>query len=147
MIVRPLREGDLEAVMRLWHETSEDTYGFLPTEAERTYEERSRYFRGTIAVENELWVAEEPEGLAGLLARRDDYIDRLYVHPSRQRRGVGAALLAKARELSPSGLRLFTHQGNPKARAFYEKEGFVAVRFGTSPPPECAPDVEYRWSP
>lgn len=24
---------------------------------------------------------------------------------------------------------------------------FVAVRFGTSPPPESAPDVEYHWRP
>jgi len=33
------------------------------------------------------------------------------------------------------------------ARAFYEKQGFVAVRFGQSLPPESAPDVEYRWRP
>jgi hypothetical protein len=55
--------------------------------------------------------------------------------------------MRKARELSPRGLRLFTHQANAKARAFYEKEGFRVVRFGTSPPPESAPDVEYAWAP
>jgi hypothetical protein len=29
----------------------------------------------------------------------------------------------------------------------YEKHGFKAVKFGLSPPPESAPDVEYRWRP
>jgi len=29
----------------------------------------------------------------------------------------------------------------------YEKHGFIASRFGTSPPPESAPDVEYHWRP
>jgi hypothetical protein len=33
------------------------------------------------------------------------------------------------------------------ARSFYEKQGFVAVYSGVSPPPESEPDVEYRWRP
>ena len=28
-----------------------------------------------------------------------------------------------------------------------EKQGFVAVRFGLSPPPESVPDVRYQWRP
>jgi hypothetical protein len=42
-------------------------------------------------------------------------------------------------------LGLFTHQRNEKARRFYEARGFVAVRFGMSPPPENEPDVRYEW--
>ena len=61
------------------------------------------------------------------------------------RPGAGLALLGKARELSPGGLELHTHQQNAKARRFYEKHGFRAVRFGVSPPPESAPDAEYHW--
>jgi hypothetical protein len=49
--------------------------------------------------------------------------------------------------VSPSGLELRTHQENHAARALYEKQGFVAVGFGLSPPPESAPDVEYHWRP
>ena len=64
-----------------------------------------------------------------------------------QRCGVGTALLRKAAELSPDGLRLFTFQRNERARSFYEKHGFRVVKFGTSPPPENEPDVEYRWEP
>ena len=148
MRIRRPREDELEAVARLWHETSAATYGFLPLERERSLEDRLGYFFGTIAAENEIWVAvDAADELLGFLAIRGDLIDRLYVHPRRQRRGAGGALLGKARELSPAGLRLFTHVENHGARAFYEERGFVAVRFGTSPPPESAPDVEYEWRP
>ncbi len=29
--------------------------------------------------------------------------------------------------------------------AFYEKNGFIAEKYGISPPPESEPDVEYHW--
>ena len=65
--------------------------------------------------------------------------------PRCQRRGVGTALLERAKELAPEGLTLFTHQRNERARAFYERRGFRAVQFGVSPPPESEPDVKYAW--
>lgn len=81
------------------------------------------------------------------LAMNGSYIDRLYVDPTEWRRGWGSRLLSFAKRLCPAGLDLCTHQENYPGRAFYEKHGFKAVRFGISPPPECAPDVEYRWRP
>jgi ribosomal protein S18 acetylase RimI-like enzyme len=83
----------------------------------------------------------------GFLAVQASYVDRLYVLPSIQRMGVGSALIKHAMELSPTGLELHTHQRNLAARSFYEKHGFVAVRFGVSPSPEREPDVEYHWRP
>ena len=91
--------------------------------------------------------AVEGADLLGFIALRGSYVDRLYVHPDRQRRGVGEALLRRALALSPQGLELHTHVKNVKARAFYEKHGFRAVRFGVSPPPESEPDVEYQLRP
>ena len=81
------------------------------------------------------------------MAIAGDFIDQLYVAPEHQRRGLGQALLAHARTLSPSGLRLFTFQFNANGRAFYEKNGFVVARLGVSPAPESEPDVEYHWRP
>jgi hypothetical protein len=40
---------------------------------------------------------------------------------------------------------LYTLQINTNARAFYERNGFRALKFGLSPPPESEPDVEYHW--
>ena len=59
--------------------------------------------------------------------------------------GAGSALIAHAKRLHPSGVWLFTHQRNTRARAFYEARGFRAVAFGVSPPPESEPDVRYEW--
>jgi ribosomal protein S18 acetylase RimI-like enzyme len=81
------------------------------------------------------------------LALRGSYIDRLYVAPAHQRQGWGSELLLHAKLLRPSGLELHTHLENYPARALYERQGFVAVQFGVSPPPESAPDVEYHWRP
>jgi GNAT superfamily N-acetyltransferase len=87
------------------------------------------------------------KGKCGFLAIQGSYIDRLYVLPDVQRVGIGAALIKRAMELSPTGLELHTHQRNMAARSFYEKHGFVSVHFGVSPAPESEPDVEYHWRP
>ena len=87
------------------------------------------------------------ETVVAFLAMNGSYIDRMYVDPIEWRKGWGARFLALAKALFPSGLELHTHQENHAARALYEKQGFVAVRFGLSPPPESAPDVEYHWRP
>jgi len=92
-------------------------------------------------------LATEVEALAGFLALQDSYIDRLYIHPAHQRRGVGSALMEQAKALSPAGLELHTHQKNTQARAFYERHGFTIAKLGISPPPESEPDIEYHWRP
>jgi len=79
------------------------------------------------------------------LAMKDDFIDRLYVDPKFHRRGIGQELMDYAKTLSPGHLWLYMHVANRMARAFYEKNGFVAEKFGVSPAPESEPDVEYHW--
>ena len=147
--VRLLREQELEEVSAIWHEAREQTHLSIGIEMERgvTLEDSRRIFRESIASRGEVWVAEREKELVGFLAIRGSYVDRMYVRPGAQRGGVGTALLEKARELSPDGLELHTHQGNHGARSFYEKHGFRAVAFGVSPPPEVEPDVEYWWRP
>jgi ribosomal protein S18 acetylase RimI-like enzyme len=104
-------------------------------------------FREHILPEHQIWIAEEENRVVGYMAIKGSYISRLYVDPSHQSHGVGDALLERARNLSPQGLELHTHVENFPARQFYERRGFVAVKFGISPPPELAPDVEYHWRP
>ncbi len=58
-------------------------------------------------------------------------LDKLYVHPGRQRRGIGAALLAAiedwARTQQAPRLRLQVNRGNVQAIHAYEKYGFRIV--------------------
>ena len=145
--IRTPRESELESLVVLWNQTKRDTYDFIPQERYRSVDDDRSFFLAHIRPRSALWVAVVGERILGFLAIRDSYVDRLYVHPAAQRQGIGTALLRHAIALSPAGIELHTHVRNAKARAFYEKEGLVAVKFGVSPPPESEPDVEYHWRP
>ena len=58
--------------------------------------------------------------------------------------GIGSALLAKAKDLSPTGLRLETLQQNMGARGFYERRGFRPGTMSVNPI-NGQPNVEYIW--
>ena len=147
MEIRPLEAADLDAVIRVWIATKRDTYHFIPLEQSHSEADDQAFFRTHILPRCAIWIAVAGGDVLGFLALAGSYVDRLYVRPDAQRRGVGAALLARAIEASPAGLELHTHVENGGARAFYEKMGFVVARFGVSPPPESLPDVEYHWRP
>ena len=110
-------------------------------------EDDVRRFRTHLMVHDDVWVAVQGDGQLGLLAVREGFVDQLFVDPPMQNRGVGSALLDKAKALMPEGLTLFTHQRNRRARSFYEARDFKALALGISPEPENEPDVKYRWRP
>jgi GNAT superfamily N-acetyltransferase len=143
--IRPYRPADFDPVNDLWRRARLQAFPDFQARKGYTAEEDRAFFRTVVLVKHELWVAEVNGVAVGFMAIVGDFIDQLYVDPDHQRRGVGHALIEHARQLSPSGLRLFTFQSNANGRAFYEKEGFAVAKFGVSPPPESEPDVEYRW--
>lgn len=139
---------DLAGAVAVWERARWDAR--QPRLVERTkysHADNLRHFRDVVMRDNEVWLAVEANAIFGLLALGEHEIDQLHVEPRCQRRGVGTALLDRAKQLSPEGLSLFTHQGNEQARAFYERHGFRPVAFGVSPPPESEPDVKYAWEP
>jgi ribosomal protein S18 acetylase RimI-like enzyme len=117
---------------------------FQRTKGHFFYEDQD-YLREHILKENQVFVVEADHKPVAFMAMRDEFIDHLYVHPEYQNRGIGKALLDHARQRSPEHVWLYTLQINTNARAFYEKNGFRAEKFGMSPPPENEPDVEYHW--
>jgi ribosomal protein S18 acetylase RimI-like enzyme len=145
--VRRMTEVEATPVVKLWHAAKKKAYTYLPLEQARTFDEDYAFFTQKILPHCEIWVAELEGSVRGFLAIDVSYIDRLYVSPDDQRKGIGSALIDQAKKFFPSGLELHTHQKNLAACRFYEKHGFLAVRFGTSPPPESEPDVEYHWRP
>ncbi len=147
MHIHPMQEADLLPIVELWCATKQVAYPYLPLEQSYSFEDNFNFFRDHIFAECQIWLVEEAGSPLGFLAMNGSFIDRLYILPEAQRRGIGTVLIQHAKALSPQGLELFTHQENVSARAFYEKHGFQAVRFGISPPPESAPDVEYHWRP
>ena len=143
--IRHMQADELENVIQLWRATCADTYAFLTVT--HTEEGDRNFFTNHVAPKNTIWVVAEDDQLLGFLAIDNSYVDRLYIHPAQQRKGLGAALIDHAKFLSPAGVELHTHVKNVNACAFYEKHGFVAVNYGISAPPESEPDVEYHWRP
>ena len=144
-VIRGYRPADFNAVTILWRISREKSLPEFQMMKGHFFYEDQNYFQHHILKENEIWVVEVDDRPVAFLAMNKDFIDQLYVHPDYWRRGIGRTLLEFARERSPEHLWLYTLQVNVNARAFYEKNGFVAEKFGVSPPPESEPDVEYHW--
>ncbi len=61
------------------------------------------------------------------------YLDQLVVAPERWGSGVGAALIAAAKRISPHGLDLDVNTDNTRAIRFYTKEKFIITGAGKNP--------------
>lgn len=145
--IRPFREEDESATAAVWHRAGLAAYPYLPTWQAFTLAHARRVFHDVIRANCAIRVGTLDEQVIAYLAMNGSYLDRLYVEPNEWHRGWGTRFVELAKTLSPQGMELHTHQENHAARALYEKHGFKAVRFGVSPPPESAPDVEYHWRP
>jgi ribosomal protein S18 acetylase RimI-like enzyme len=145
--IRPFQDADEFDTAAVWHRSGLAAYSYLPTWQALTLETARLVFHNIIRAECVLWVGTLDDRVVAYLAMNGSLLDRLYVDPAEWRKGWGTKLVLFAKELSPAGLELYTHQENYPARALYERHGFEAVKFGISPPPESAPDVEYHWRP
>jgi putative acetyltransferase len=125
IVVRRARAGESDAVAALVRLSKETAMPWLPDL--HTPEEDRAFFRERVFAECDVWVAERDGELAGMCAFRPGWVDQLYVHPAHQRRGVGAALLAKA-QAANAQLQLWTFQRNTSARQFYASHGFRMVK-------------------
>ena len=146
-LIRKYREIDKAEIVGVWHRSGIEAYTYLPTWQALTIETATWVFENVILPKSEIWVGVLDERIVAYMAINGSYIDRLYVDPPEWRKGWGTRFIKLAKRLSPTGLECHTHQENHAARIFYEQNEFVAVKFGISPPPESAPDVEYHWRP
>jgi GNAT superfamily N-acetyltransferase len=100
----------------------------------------------------DVWLAEEDGLPVGFLAIRRsrtegwEILEKLYVEPEAQSRGIGTVLLDQAKALRPDGLHLWVFQKNIGAIRFYERHGFRLVKLtdGTENM-EHEPDALYAW--
>jgi GNAT superfamily N-acetyltransferase len=141
--VRLATRADADAIAALFA-TSRRLLTFLPDL--HTVEEDQAFVRDRVLVDYRVSVAERAGAIVGFIAELDGWVEHLYVEATELGTGVGSVLIADAQSRN-HGLDLWCFADNLRARAFYEKHGFVAVKFtkGTNNE-EKAPDILYRWA-
>lgn len=102
--------------------------------------------RSVSADRHEVWVAADDERVVGFADVHGDWVSLLFVDPTRQRQGVGRALLELVQALRPGGFGLRVHADNAAARAFYARLGLVELeRTDGSAYDDGWPDCRLAW--
>lgn len=145
--LRRARPEDATAIGDVWLASWRATFEFPPGHPDADVR---RWLAEEMVPRHETWVAEDPANgrVIALMALSDTMIEQLYVAPDWIGRGVGRRLVALAKERRPAGLDLYCFRANGRARAFYERLGFVATAFGDGRGnEEGQPDIRYAWRP
>ena len=125
MIVRRATIADADRAAKVFT-ASFAGMGFVPKIHDA--EEDRVFVRGLIA-NKEVWLAERDGLIVGLACWHDGWLEQLYVDPAHHNCGAGTLLLKHVLHQHPGPLQLWTFQANTGARRFYERHGFVAVKF------------------
>jgi putative acetyltransferase len=124
---------DEDASVALWLRTWQATYRDIDF-AERLEWWRERW-RSALVPAAEIVIAEAGGVMIGFVTVEPHtfYLDQIVVAPEHWGTGVGPALIAEAKRISPRGLDLDVNTDNMRARAFYGREGFVVTGSGRNP--------------
>lgn len=107
--------------------------------------EYAAFYRDRVLPGGPVWGAFEHGRLLGHVALLPGWIDHLYVEPELHGRGIGSRLVTLA-QAEQTDLRLYTFQSNVRARALYERHGFVVEELTDGARnEEKLPDVTYHW--
>ncbi len=140
MRLRPATSADAPTLARTLGDWVRET-GWMPVL--HTREEDLGFLRHLIDT-TEVTLAEDAEPL-GFLSLDGADVRALYLAPAARGRGIGRALLDRAKA-GRDHLELWTFEANAPAIAFYEREGFrVAERTDGSGNDERLPDLRLIW--
>ncbi len=146
VVLRPYDAGDEDAAIALWLRSWQAAYPQLDFAARLAWW-RERW-RHELVPAAEIVVAEAKSTIVGFVTvdPQTRYLDQIVVAPELWRSGVGAALIARAKRISPDGLDLDVNTDNERAIRFYGKLGFVVAGTGVNPL-SGKPVHRMRWRP
>lgn len=118
-MVREFQRDDLERAAEIWLEANLQAHGFIP----RAYWEEQLETVRDLLPQAELYVWQDGGAIQGFIGLNGDHVEGLFVRPPLQGRGIGKALLDRARD-AHGRLTLNVYRKNERAAAFYAREGF-----------------------
>jgi putative acetyltransferase len=133
LVLRPYDPRDEDAAIALWLRTWQTAYPEIDF-AKRLSWWRERWRKETIPAA-QIVIADIEGQMIGFVTvdPRTLYLDQIVVAPAHWGSGVGAALVAEAKHISPDGLDLDVNIDNARAIAFYGKRGFIITGAGKNP--------------
>jgi putative acetyltransferase len=144
--LRPYQTSDEDAAVALWLRSWQSAYPQID------FEKRLDWWRNRWRTElipaADVVIAEADGAMIGFVTvdPKTHYLDQIVVAPEHWASGVGRALIAVAKELSPSGLELHVNADNARAIRFYEKLGF-SISGDEVNPISGKPVHRMRWAP
>jgi putative acetyltransferase len=144
-VLRDLDVADLPALIDLWAAAWTATGIPIDFDARRAWIDNR--LRSLLAAGAEIIVgldaSERPAGFV-TIEPKSGYIDQLCVAPAERGSGLAIGLIKEAKRRSPSFIDLDVNEANPRARRFYDREGFAVVGRGISPH-SGLPTLKLRW--
>ncbi len=132
--LRPYQSRDEDAAIALWLKTWQATYPQFDFAARLDWW-RARW-RSELMAAAEIVIAQTKDTAAMIgfvtVDPASHYLDQLVVAPEFWGSGVGSALIAEAKRISPAGLELDVNTDNARAIGFYQKCGFVITGGGVN---------------
>ena len=143
--LRDFAQTELPALLDLWAAAWTATGIPIDFDARRAWiVDRLRALR---ASRHSVIVGLDPDGRpAGFVTvdPKSGYLDQLCVAPAERGSGLAVALVDEAKRRSQGVVELEVNEANPRARRFYEREGFVVIGQGVSPH-SGLPTLKMRW--
>lgn len=121
MVIRAYTENDADALTDIWYRATLTAHSFIPTEL---WDEHKGDLKSKYLPVAETWVAVVENRIVGFISLIENYIGGLFVDPSVQGKGIGSALMKHAQD-KLDNLTVSVYKENPRARKFYERNGFV----------------------
>ncbi|AIA75794.1 N-acetyltransferase [Vreelandella sp. 21] len=122
-MIRKCRETDIDQILEIWLSASIKAHAFVEAEfwASKVNEMRDVYIPAS-----ETFVFESDNQIAGFYSLYGNTLAAVFVSPSLQGRGVGAAMLDDAKSRREC-LQLTVYRENTPSINFYKKQGFISL--------------------
>jgi GNAT superfamily N-acetyltransferase len=130
-VIRPCREDEREAILAIVNAAAVAYRDVIPADRWHDPYMPADELDGEIAAGVRFWGYEDEGELVGVMGtqpvRDVELIRHAYVSPTRQRGGVGGALLERLKRETPRPLLVGTWAAAEWAIAFYRRHGFELV--------------------